>query len=46
MARITYLRSGQVSIHAPAKGATLFYTLINIYKHVSIHAPAKGATWS
>ncbi len=33
-----------VSIHAPARGATLFLQLITPYIIVSIHAPARGAT--
>ena len=35
-----------ISIHAPAKGATLFNRLIPIYCRISIHAPAKGATFA
>ena len=34
----------EVSIHAPAKGATLMYATSNTIDNVSIHAPAKGAT--
>ena len=34
----------EVSIHAPAKGATPLHVLISGYGQVSIHAPAKGAT--
>ena len=38
-------RSGvYVSIHAPARGATLFAVLIFPCAVVSIHAPARGAT--
>ena len=34
-----------VSIHAPAKGATVnSWIICNVGCHVSIHAPAKGAT--
>jgi len=33
-----------VSIHAPAKGATLHIIPDTVTGHVSIHAPAKGAT--
>ena len=33
-----------ISIHAPAKGATLFLSSHAILKSISIHAPAKGAT--
>ena len=34
----------QVSIHAPAKGATQLYSILAVDAEVSIHAPAKGAT--
>ena len=37
-------RTHLVSIHAPAKGATIFLRLVYYQKVVSIHAPAKGAT--
>ena len=33
-----------VSIHAPARGATLGILLMTRMKFVSIHAPARGAT--
>ena len=33
-----------VSIHAPARGATLAESMANSGKIVSIHAPARGAT--
>ena len=33
-----------VSIHAPAKGATYYYRITAREFGVSIHAPAKGAT--
>jgi len=33
-----------VSIHAPARGATLFINSTITILHVSIHAPARGAT--
>ena len=33
-----------ISIHAPAKGATVFATLPSFLTPISIHAPAKGAT--
>lgn len=33
-----------ISIHAPAKGATLFPALRYSLPTISIHAPAKGAT--
>ena len=35
-----------ISIHAPAKGATLIYRYQSIPIGISIHAPAKGATIS
>ena len=34
----------EVSIHAPARGATTHQPHIAAYQHVSIHAPARGAT--
>jgi len=34
----------KVSIHAPARGATLWLQLCNQKQEVSIHAPARGAT--
>jgi len=34
-----------VSIHAPAWGATMLYTTFLIFALVSIHAPAWGATY-
>ena len=33
-----------ISIHAPAKGATTFPESLDDFPHISIHAPAKGAT--
>ena len=33
-----------ISIHAPAKGATLLLSAYLLSFHISIHAPAKGAT--
>ena len=33
-----------ISIHAPAKGATLFELAMEEHYQISIHAPAKGAT--
>ena len=38
------LRESGVSIHAPAKGATVGIIFIRCNVEVSIHAPAKGAT--
>jgi len=35
-----------VSIHAPAWGATLCVSALSPPKYVSIHAPAWGATWT
>ena len=37
-------RQEQISIHAPAKGATIGLTYKYIAVTISIHAPAKGAT--
>ena len=34
----------EISIHAPAKGATVKAELLQQYHPISIHAPAKGAT--
>ena len=34
----------KVSIHAPAKGATVYLAVYAMHAVVSIHAPAKGAT--
>jgi len=34
----------EVSIHAPARGATLYYPSPLLGRQVSIHAPARGAT--
>ena len=34
-----------ISIHAPAKGATVLELVKNNVKEISIHAPAKGATF-
>ena len=34
-----------ISIHAPAKGATVFRCKVGTNRQISIHAPAKGATW-
>ena len=36
----------QASIHAPARGATLFCGLLEHFEIASIHAPARGATRS
>mgnify|MGYP001300196289 CR=1 FL=1 len=34
-----------VSIHAPARGATMIVRVGQLLGNVSIHAPARGATW-
>ena len=34
----------RISIHAPVKGATIFYKLDIDFDIISIHAPVKGAT--
>ncbi|KAF4304855.1 hypothetical protein GTA08_BOTSDO14204 [Botryosphaeria dothidea] len=44
MARATPSSSRRVSIHAPARGATILVTDHDDVIHVSIHAPARGAT--
>ena len=36
--------SNLISIHAPARGATIVAENTLEYKHISIHAPARGAT--
>ena len=41
---ILYGSSIIISIHAPARGATLCYIRPRFYAHISIHAPARGAT--
>ena len=33
-----------ISIHAPAKGATIANQMLATQNYISIHAPAKGAT--
>ena len=35
---------GTISIHAPAKGATVYPPIKQSHSKISIHAPAKGAT--
>jgi len=35
----------QISIHAPARGATSGAVASKIRNKISIHAPARGATW-
>ncbi len=39
------ISSSRVSIHAPARGATLFLKEQFVIGRVSIHAPARGATY-
>ncbi len=39
-----YVQINSVSIHAPARGATLYVCGVLGYRMVSIHAPARGAT--
>ena len=36
--------ASRISIHAPAKGATLYSSFTSLSTKISIHAPAKGAT--
>ena len=38
------MSSMKVSIHAPARGATVYLSLFRQNPNVSIHAPARGAT--
>ena len=38
--------TGIISIHAPAKGATVFVYFLVCPTGISIHAPAKGATYT
>ena len=38
------MSNSQVSIHAPAQGATIQGTASYQWQDVSIHAPAQGAT--
>ena len=39
-----YLNYNQISIHAPARGATYCSDLTELFTSISIHAPARGAT--
>ena len=39
-----YKASYDISIHAPARGATLTNILVFLIEIISIHAPARGAT--
>ena len=34
----------KISIHAPARGATMEISLLDLFSMISIHAPARGAT--
>ena len=43
-ARFQYRRANHVSIHAPARGATIATDELERVLNVSIHAPARGAT--
>ena len=38
------IRIDSISIHAPARGATLFRNVMQLETQISIHAPARGAT--
>ena len=42
--RGVFINKIQISIHAPAKGATVVLVLRLVLQVISIHAPAKGAT--
>ena len=44
MAAVPYLVS-EISIHAPARGATLGLVQTINFRTISIHAPARGATF-
>ncbi len=45
MASLADLQAERVSIHAPARGATISYAVLcDEFTGVSIHAPARGAT--
>ena len=41
---VPHSRPTRISIHAPAKGATLYFCICVLLIKISIHAPAKGAT--
>ena len=40
----TLTNDEQISIHAPARGATPFGRIFRLFAAISIHAPARGAT--
>ena len=42
---VNHLIANTISIHAPAKGATLDLEDMEVKAAISIHAPAKGATY-
>ena len=44
MDRVSWVLPNVISIHAPAKGATVNVLAIVKQYDISIHAPAKGAT--
>ena len=44
MERVAKEWDGQISIHAPVKGATEFFSGLWTTISISIHAPVKGAT--
>ena len=39
-------QSARISIHAPARGATVQYHVVLLRADISIHAPARGATYT
>src|SRR5208283_1828341 len=41
---ISWIEFEEVSIHAPARGATRAIPTDRVFRFVSIHAPARGAT--
>ncbi len=44
MAAFTGLRLGEISTHAPVRGATSLLILVKLVNHISTHAPVRGAT--
>ena len=41
---VVLFKTVKISIHAPARGATVFFGIHKRYQKISIHAPARGAT--
>ena len=42
---LAYAFHMDISIHAPARGATINAERAHMVSRISIHAPARGATW-